>query len=126
MPDLFALRALLAPVAALLLTLLAACALTQLEAQSDLPQALSEKIPGVRGGHLLASTCHRVLPPSGRRLGPRLWDTNVSLIRELPSKIVPADVLLITIVSFVLSVVATVYPSWRASRVQPAEALRYE
>jgi lipoprotein-releasing system permease protein len=44
----------------------------------------------------------------------------------LPSQIQPSDVLMIIVVSFVLALVATVYPSWRASRVQPAEALRYE
>jgi lipoprotein-releasing system permease protein len=36
------------------------------------------------------------------------------------------DVVTITIVSFVLALAATIYPSWRAARVQPAEALRYE
>ena len=81
---------------------------------------------GVLGGTLLASNLDTVVPALERLLGTRLWDKNVYLISELPSKIVAADVLLITIVSFVLSVVATVYPSWRASRVQPAEALRYE
>ncbi|MBP8294658.1 MAG: lipoprotein-releasing ABC transporter permease subunit [Burkholderiales bacterium] len=81
---------------------------------------------GVMGGTLLASNLDTVVPALERLLGTRLWDKNVYLISELPSKIVAADVLLITIVSFVLSVVATVYPSWRASRVQPAEALRYE
>ncbi|MBK7471034.1 MAG: lipoprotein-releasing ABC transporter permease subunit [Betaproteobacteria bacterium] len=81
---------------------------------------------GVMGGTLLASNLDTVVPALERLLGTRLWDKNVYLISELPSKIEPSDVLMVTIVSFVLSIVATVYPSWRASRVQPAEALRYE
>ena len=66
------------------------------------------------------------MPVLEKVLGMRLWDKNVYLISELPSKVLPSDVLLITIVSLVLALVATVYPSWRASRVQPAEALRYD
>jgi lipoprotein-releasing system permease protein len=36
------------------------------------------------------------------------------------------DVVVIALVSFVLSLLATLYPSWRASKINPAEALRYE
>jgi lipoprotein-releasing system permease protein len=81
---------------------------------------------GVLGGTLLASNLDTVVPALEHLLGTRLWDKNVYLISELPSQIQPADVVMITIVSFALALVATVYPSWRASRVQPAEALRYE
>ncbi|MEO8136308.1 MAG: FtsX-like permease family protein, partial [Betaproteobacteria bacterium] len=81
---------------------------------------------GAIGGTLLASNLDTVVPALEQLLGTRLWDKNVYLISELPSQIQMPDVLLITVVSFVLSLVATVYPSWRASRVQPAEALRYE
>jgi lipoprotein-releasing system permease protein len=81
---------------------------------------------GVIGGTLLASNLGTVVPALERLLGTRLWDKNVYLISELPSQIQSSDVLMITVVSFVLALVATVYPSWRASRVQPAEALRYE
>ena len=81
---------------------------------------------GVAGGTLLAMNLDVVIPALERVLGMRLWDKNVYLISELPSKVKPADVLSITVVSLVLAFVATVYPSWRASRVQPAEALRYD
>jgi hypothetical protein len=52
MPDLFPLRALQMPCAALLVTLLAACAPTKFETQADIPQPLIEKIPVVIGVHL--------------------------------------------------------------------------
>ncbi len=51
---------------------------------------------------------------------------DVYYISELPSEIKADDVLWVTMISFSLSVVATIYPAWRASRTQPAEALRYE
>lgn len=48
------------------------------------------------------------------------------LISDLPSEVIPADVITIAIVAFSLAVLATLYPAWRAARTQPAEALRYE
>ena len=48
----------------------------------------------------------------------------------MPSRVAPdgsrGDIVPITVISLVLAFVATLYPSWRASRVNPAEALRYE
>jgi lipoprotein-releasing system permease protein len=44
----------------------------------------------------------------------------------MPSDPQSADILPVAIISLVLSFLATIYPSWRASRVNPAEALRYE
>jgi len=51
---------------------------------------------------------------------------DVYYISELPSELRWADVIAIAIVSLVMSLFATLYPSWRASKVNPAEALRYE
>jgi lipoprotein-releasing system permease protein len=51
---------------------------------------------------------------------------SVYLISRMPSDPQAADILPIVVISLLLSFVATIYPSWRASRVQPAEALRYE
>ena len=56
-----------------------------------------------------------------RRLAPEIY-----LISDLPSEMKWSDVLTTGIISFSLTVLATIYPAWRASRVQPAEALRYE
>ncbi|MCF6775952.1 lipoprotein-releasing ABC transporter permease subunit [Thiotrichales bacterium 19X7-9] len=51
---------------------------------------------------------------------------NVYYIDFLPSKLELWDIIHVSIVAFILSVLATLYPAWRASRIQPAEALRYE
>ncbi len=52
--------------------------------------------------------------------------SSVYLISRMPSDPQQADIVPIVVISLLLSFVATIYPSWRASRVQPAEALRYE
>jgi lipoprotein-releasing system permease protein len=81
---------------------------------------------GVAGGVALALNVDVVVPFIERLLGTELMSKEVYYISSLPSELQWNDVLTITGVSFVLSLVATIYPSWRASRVNPAEALRYE
>lgn len=81
---------------------------------------------GVAGGVALALNVDVVVPFIERLLGTELMSKEVYYISSLPSELQWDDVLTITGVSFVLSLVATIYPSWRASRVNPAEALRYE
>ena len=51
---------------------------------------------------------------------------SVYYIDKLPSKVDPAVVLIIVGVSVAVSLLATVYPSWKASRLDPVEGLRYE
>ena len=55
-----------------------------------------------------------------------LLSSNIYYVNYLPSKILWSDVLQVVIAAFCLSLLATLYPAWRASRVSPAEALRYE
>ena len=52
--------------------------------------------------------------------------SSVYLISRMPSDPQSSDIVPIVVISLVLAFLATLYPSWRASRVQPAEALRYE
>jgi lipoprotein-releasing system permease protein len=58
--------------------------------------------------------------------GQHVMSSDVYFISNLPSELQIADVLLICTAAFSLSFLATLYPSWRASRIQPADALRYE
>ena len=78
------------------------------------------------GGVALALNVDVVVPFIERMLGTELMSKEVYYISALPSELQWGDVITITLVSFVLSLVATLYPSWRASRINPAEALRYE
>ncbi len=81
---------------------------------------------GVGGGLLLASNIDVVVPFIERLFGMQFLAKDVYYISELPSDIHAVDVITIGVVSFLLSLVATLYPSWRASKTNPAEALRYE
>jgi lipoprotein-releasing system permease protein len=81
---------------------------------------------GVVGGVVLALNVDVVVPFLERLLNVHFLSREVYYITELPSDLQKADVVTIALVSLALSFLATIYPSWRASRVNPAEALRYE
>jgi lipoprotein-releasing system permease protein len=81
---------------------------------------------GVIGGIVLAHNLEILIPFIERITGTQLWSKEVYYISELPSQVQAPDVIVITMVAFVLTLASTLYPSWRASRVNPAEALRYE
>ncbi len=51
---------------------------------------------------------------------------DVYYISEVPSRLDPVDVTAVAAVTFLFALLATIYPAWRASRTQPAQALRYE
>ncbi len=61
-----------------------------------------------------------------RTLGMKLFDPSVYFISELPSDLQWTDVALVVSCSLVLSLLATLYPAWRAASIAPAEVLRYE
>jgi lipoprotein-releasing system permease protein len=81
---------------------------------------------GVIGGVALAANIDVVVPAIERLFGVQFLAKDVYYITELPSDVQSMDVVVIALVSFVLSLLATLYPSWRASKINPAEALRYE
>ena len=81
---------------------------------------------GVGGGVLLALNIDVVVPFMESLFNVHFLAKDVYYISELPSDLQGGDVIAIAAISFVLSLLATLYPSWRASRVNPAEALRYE
>lgn len=81
---------------------------------------------GVGGGVLIASNIDVIVPFIERMLQVQFLPKDIYLISELPSDLRWNDVWTIGSVAVVLSFVATLYPSWWAARVKPAEALRYE
>ncbi|MDR2876024.1 MAG: lipoprotein-releasing ABC transporter permease subunit [Methylobacillus sp.] len=81
---------------------------------------------GVFGGVLLALNIETVVPFIEHLFGVQFLAKDVYFISDLPSELQWADVIVITVMSFVLSLLATIYPSWRGGRTNPAEALRYE
>jgi lipoprotein-releasing system permease protein len=83
-------------------------------------------IAGVVGGVLLAANIEVVIPAIERALGTQFLSKDVYYISDLPSDLHLQDVVVIGLTSFGLRLLATIYPSLRASRVNPAEALRYE
>ena len=81
---------------------------------------------GMIGGVLLALNVETIVPAIERLFGVHFLSPDVYYISKLPSQLEWTDVTRITGVAFLLSLIATLYPAWRASRTQPAEALRYE
>ncbi|MDH5572397.1 MAG: lipoprotein-releasing ABC transporter permease subunit [Gammaproteobacteria bacterium] len=81
---------------------------------------------GVVLGVTLALNLETVVPFIENLFGVRFLDPGVYYISELPSDLHWDDVWMIGVVSLLFGVLATIYPAWRASRTQPAEALRYE
>jgi lipoprotein-releasing system permease protein len=81
---------------------------------------------GVASGCAIAVNIPTLVPIIERMLNMRFLPSSVYFISELPSDLNLGDVAWISTVACLLSVLATLYPSWRAARVQPAQALRHE
>jgi lipoprotein-releasing system permease protein len=83
-------------------------------------------VGGVALGLLVACNIDVIVPAIEHALNVSFLPGSIYLISRMPSDPQSADILPIVLISLLLAFVATLYPSWRASRVQPAEALRYE
>ena len=83
-------------------------------------------LSGVGFGLLVAVNIGTLVPALERLLGMAFLPGSIYLISRMPSDPRLSDVMPIALISLALAFVATLYPSWRASRVKPAEALRYE
>jgi len=83
-------------------------------------------LSGVGLGLLVALNIDVIGPAIERALGVAFLPGSIYVISRMPSQPLASDIVPIVIISLVLAFVATIYPSWRASRVNPAEALRYE
>lgn len=81
---------------------------------------------GMFGGVALANNVETLVPAIEQLFDTKFLSPDVYYISDVPSDMRWSDVSLISVVAFAMSIVATIYPAWRASRTQPAEALRYE
>ncbi|WP_101102582.1 lipoprotein-releasing ABC transporter permease subunit [Macromonas bipunctata] len=83
-------------------------------------------LAGLALGLGVAFNIDTLVPALEQLLGAKFLPQEVYLISRMPSDPQQGDIVPIAVISLVLAFVATLYPSWRASRVNPAEALRYE
>ncbi len=81
---------------------------------------------GIIGGLLVACNLETIVGLIQRLTGFELFSKDVYYLDRFPSQVIPGDVVLIGVTAVLISFVATLYPSWQASRMAPAEALRYE
>jgi len=81
---------------------------------------------GTVGGVLLALNIETIVPAIEKLFQVQFMAADVYYISQLPSKLVWSDVYAIAGMAFFLSLIATLYPAWQASKVNPAEVLRYE
>ena len=83
-------------------------------------------LAGLGLGLLVAFNVDVIVPFIEQLVGASFLPQDVYLISRMPSDPQWGDIFPITVISLVLAFFATLYPSWRASRINPAEALRYE
>jgi len=83
-------------------------------------------LAGLVLGLAVAMNIDVIVPALEHALNASFLPRDIYLISRMPSDPQSGDVIPIALISLVLAFVATLYPSWRASRVNPAEALRYE
>ena len=81
---------------------------------------------GTAGGVLLALNVETIVPAIEQLFNVQFLAADVYYISDVPSELHWNDVWVMAAVALVLSLLATLYPAWRAARTLPAEALRYE
>jgi lipoprotein-releasing system permease protein len=83
-------------------------------------------LSGVAAGLLIAENVGAIVSAIESMLGVEFLPQEIYFISSMPSDPRLSDIVPIAVLSFLLSLAATLYPSWRASKIHPAEALRYE
>ncbi len=83
-------------------------------------------VAGVASGLLVALNLEPVIAFIQKVTGQDFFSKDIYYLDRFPSTVVASDVLLISVTAVTISFLATLYPAWQASRMLPAEALRYE
>ncbi len=83
-------------------------------------------LSGLALGLAVALNIDVIVPAIERALGVAFLPSSIYLISRMPSQPLASDIVPVTLIALALAFVATLYPSWRASRVNPAEALRHD
>lgn len=81
---------------------------------------------GVLSGLLIAHNLEPIIDLAQKLTGKNFFNKDIYYLDHFPSQVVASDVLMISVTAVVISFVATLYPAWQASKMLPAEALRYE
>jgi lipoprotein-releasing system permease protein len=76
-------------------------------------------------GLVFASNIQRLQEGLSYLLNQNLWDPTLRFLSEIPAEVNPSEVAAVVLMSLALSILATLYPSWRAARLDPVQALRY-
>ncbi|MDE0308905.1 MAG: lipoprotein-releasing ABC transporter permease subunit [Acidiferrobacterales bacterium] len=77
-------------------------------------------------GVLTGLNMETLIPWAEQLFGTQFFPDDIYIITKFPAQLIWSDVIKISIASLVMCFVATIYPAWRASKVHPAEALRYD
>ncbi len=83
-------------------------------------------ILGILGGVAVATNIDVIVPAIEQLFGFKFFPANIFYISFVPSHLIWSDVWQVASMTFILTLLATLYPAWQASQIQPAEALRYE
>ena len=81
---------------------------------------------GVASGLLIALNLEPIIAAIQKVTGQNFFSKDIYYLDHFPSLVIPSDVVLISATAVLISFLATLYPAWQASRMLPAEALRYE
>ena len=77
-------------------------------------------------GIITALNIETIIPAIENFFNTKLFPSDIYIISEFPAQMHTQDVVVVILSALVMSFIATIYPAWRASRIQPAEALRYD
>ena len=82
-------------------------------------------LAGFALGLLIAANIQGIQNFLSWAMNKQLWDPTMRFLSEIPAEINPGEVTTVLVTAMILSLLATLYPSWRAARLDPVEALRY-